>query len=368
MKGRIKSLAARIAIRLLLWGLVITVCVGFVSYHYTLNGITKQYAENFHMRMLINYEYTRRVLSDVYVQVTNNVYYIEHSLDRPDNQIEEMEHIVRNGNRVHSCGMNFIKNYYPEKGEKFCPFAWRNPENRDEILTDLKGDQDFDYLNDRWFRNVIEGDTCEWSDPFYDGYDKSTALVAYMVPIHDAEGKPVAVLGADISLEWLTGKLDETDSTYNAQNSFAAQVMGLKSQSFIINYDGKFITHPKSEKLLEGQFFHNVRGSKNGKKTLLERKMKAGKQSSDETQERYLFNGEESYFFYTPMKYTDWTMVTVVPCRQIDMLGMIYVLKLMAYVLVGMFVLVAVAYVYMKKDFKNRYETDKLECERPEGV
>ena len=230
----------------MLWGLVITVSVGFVSYHYTLNGITKQYAENFHMRMLINYEYTRRVLSDVYVQVTNNVYYIEQSLDKPETQIGTMTRIVRNGNRVHSCGMNFIKNYYPEKGEKYCPFAWRNPKNRDEILTDLKGDQDFDYLNDRWFRSVIEGDTCEWSDPFYDGYDKSTTLVAYMVPIHDAEGKPVAVLGADISLEWLTGKLDETDSTYNAQNNFAAKVMGLKSQSFIINYDGKFITHPKA--------------------------------------------------------------------------------------------------------------------------
>jgi hypothetical protein len=40
----------------------------------------------------------------------------------------------------------------------------------------------------------------------------------------------------------------------------------------------------------------------------------------------------------------------------------------MAYVLGGMFVLVALAYVYMKKEFKNRYETDKLECERPEGV
>ena len=50
MKGRIKSLPAKIAVRLLLCGLVITVCVGFVSYHYTLNGITKQYAENFHMR------------------------------------------------------------------------------------------------------------------------------------------------------------------------------------------------------------------------------------------------------------------------------------------------------------------------------
>ena len=368
MKGRIKSLAAKIAVRLFLWGLLIVVGVGFVSYHYTLSSITKQYAENFHMRMLINYEYTRRVLSDVYVQVANHVYYIEQSLDKPDTLLDAMTRIVRNGNRVHSCGMNFIRNYYPQKGEKYCPFAWRNPKNREEILTDEKGDKDFDYLSDSWFLNVIEGDTCEWSEPFYDGYDNSTALVAYMVPIHNAEGKPVAVLGADISLDWLTWKLIETDSTYNAQNVFAAQVMGLKSQSFIINYDGRFITHPKSEKLLEGQFFDHVRGSESGRKTLLERKMKAGVQSGNETQERYKFDGVESYFFYTPLKYTDWVMVTVVPCHQIDMLGTMYVLKLMAYVLFGMIVLVVVAYIYLKIGLRKRYETDKLECERPEGV
>lgn len=368
MKGRKRSLAAKIADRLIIWSLGITVCVGVISYHYTLKGIAEQYAENFHLRMLINNEYTRRVLSDVYVQVTNHVPYIESSLDQPEKHIEKMERIVRNGNRVHSCGMNFIKNYYPQKGERYCPFAWRNPKNRAEILTEEKGDDDFDYLNDRWFNSVIEGDTAEWSEPFYDGYDNSTALAAYMVPIHDADGKPVAVLGADISLDWLTKKLAETDSTYDAQNNLAVQVMGLKSQSFIINYDGKFITHPKSEILLEGQFFDHVRGSETGVITILERKMKSGQQSDNETQERYLFNGEESYFFYTPLKYTDWMMVTVVPCRQIDVIGAMYVLKLMAFVLLGFLVLVAVAYIYIKTGIKIRYEIDKLERKRPEGV
>ena len=368
MKVRKRSLAAKIADRLIVWGLVIAVCVGLISYHYTLKGVAEQYAENFHLRMLINYEYTRRVLSDVYVQVSNHVYYIEQTIDQPEKQLDAMSRIVRNGNRVHSCGMNFIRNYYPQKGEKYSPFAWRNPKNREEILTDEKGDKDFDYLNDRWFKSVIEGDTCEWSEPFYDGYDNSTALAAYMVPIHDAEGNPVAVLGADISLDWLTKKLAETDSAYNAQNELAVQVMGLKSQSFIINYDGKFITHPQSERLLEGQFFDHVRGSKTGVTTILERKMKAGQQSNNETKERYLFNGEESYFFYIPLKYTDWMIVTVVPCRQIDVIGAIFVLKLMAFVLLGIMVLVAVAFIYIRTGIKLRYETDKLECERPEGV
>ena len=354
--------------KLLLWGLAIMVGVGCFFYHYTLREITALYAENFHIRMLINYEYTRRVLSDVYVQVTNNVEYIERTLDNPDAHLEVMERIVRNGNRVHSCGMNFIRNYYPEKGERHCPFAWRNPKNPNEILTEEKGDKDFDYLNDRWFRSVIEGDTCEWSEPFYDGYDKETALAAYMVPIHDAEGKPVAVLGADVSLGWLTNKLEETDSTYNDEAPLAAKMLGLKAESFIINYDGKFITHPKAEKRLEGDFFHHVRSGPNGKKTLLERKMKQGLQSGIETTEHYLFNGEESYFFYTPMKYTDWMMVTVVPCKQLDILGGMYVLRLVVIFLVGLVAIVIVTFIYLRKEENKKNETDKLECERPEGV
>ena len=368
MKGKNRSFASKMALRLALWGLAITVSVGCFFYHYTRKEITALYAENFHIRMQINYEYTRRVLSDVYVQVVNNVTYIEHMLDKPDSHLEVMERIVRNGNRVHSYGMNFIRNYYPEKGERHCPFAWRNPKNPKEILTEEKGDKDFDYLNDRWFRSVIEGDTCQWSDPFYDGYDNTTELVAYMVPIHDAEGKPVAVLGADISLDWLTSKLEETDSAYNAHSPFAAYMFGLRSESFIINYDGKFITNPKAEKQLEGNFFNHVMGGEKGKTTLLERKMKQGGMSGMETNERYLFNGVESYFFYTPMKYTNWIMVTVVPCRQLDMLGTMYVLRLIGIFLLGLLLLVIVVIIYLRTEDRIKNEINKLECERPEGM
>ena len=358
MKEEKESFAYRVALKLFLWGLLVTAGVGYFFYHYTLRETTALYAENFHIRMLIDYEYTRRVLSDVYVQVTNNVEYIESTLDKPESHLKVMERIVRNGNRVHSCGMNFIRNYYPEKGERHCPFAWRNPKNRNEILLEEKGDKDFDYLNDRWFTAVIEGDTSMWSNPFYDGYDNQTQLAAYMVPIHDAQGKPVAVLGADVSLNWLTQKLEETDSTYNAHTPLAIKMLGLKSQSFIVNYDGSFITHPKADQRLEGNFFDHVRGGVMGKKTMLERKMKQGLVSGKETRERYLFNGEECYFFYTPLKFTDWMMVTVVPCKQLDVLAGTYMLRLIAIFLLGMLLLVVVTYIYLRYDNRTRYETD----------
>ena len=345
MKKFRKTVRFKVMFRMTIWALLVLAGVAYYLFTDTSQAFTAMFTENCHSKMLINYEYTRRVLSDVYVQVSNNVYQIENSLDNPNGQIAQMRRIVQQGNRIHSCGMNFVKGYYPQKGDRYCPFAWRNPKNREEILTDEKGDHDFDYLQERWFKAVVEGDTAEWSDPFYDGYDKTTALAAYMVPIHDKTGKAVAVLGADISLDWLTYKLNETDSTYNAQSRFASEIMGLKSQSYIIDYDGKFITHPDRENLLNRVFYDCV-SQKDPNRRVLIQKMKSEEMSSNESSERYLFLGEESYFFYTPLKYTNWMMVTVVPCRSIDMLGIEQCLRVFAIVAVGLIILLLLVFYY----------------------
>lgn len=345
MKKFRKTVRFKVMLRMTIWALLVLAGVAYYLFTDTSQAFTAMFTENCHSKMLINYEYTRRVLSDVYVQVSNNVYQIENSLDNPNGQIAQMRRIVQQGNRIHSCGMNFVKGYYPQKGDRYCPFAWRNPKNLEEILTDEKGDHDFDYLQERWFKAVVEGGTAEWSDPFYDGYDKTTALAAYMVPIHDKTGKAVAVLGADISLDWLTYKLNETDSTYNAQSRFASEIMGLKSQSYIIDYDGKFITHPDRENLLNRVFYDCV-SQKDPNRRVLIQKMKSEEMSSNESSERYLFLGEESYFFYTPLKYTNWMIVTVVPCRSIDMLGIAQCLRVFAIVAVGLIILLLLVFYY----------------------
>lgn len=345
MKKFRKTVRFKVMLRMTIWALLVLAGVAYYLFTDTSQAFTAMFTENCHSKMLINYEYTRRVLSDVYVQVSNNVYQIESSLDNPNGQIAQMRRIVQQGNRIHSCGMNFVKGYYPQKGDRYCPFAWRNPKNREEILTDEKGDHDFDYLQERWFKAVVEGDTAEWSDPFYDGYDKTTALAAYMVPIHDKTGKAVAVLGADISLDWLTYKLNETDSTYNAQSRFASEIMGLKSQSYIIDYDGKFITHPDREHLLNRLFYDYISQKNDNRKALID-KMKRREMSSNESSEKYIISGEESYLFFTPLKYTNWMMVTVVPCRSIDMLGIEQCLRVFAIVAVGLIILLLLVFYY----------------------
>lgn len=355
MKRFWRTVEVKVVLHMAVWALLVLVGVAYYLFTDTSHAFVSLYTENCHSRMLINYQYTRRVLSDVYVQVTNNVYQIESTLDTPDDQLAQMKRIVQKGNRIHSCGMNFVRGYYPQKGNRYCPFAWRNPNNRNEIFTDEKGDHDFDYLQQRWFKAVVEGDTAEWSDPFYDGYDNTTALAAYMVPIHDRTGKAVAVLGADVSLDWLSMKLAETDSTYNAQSRFISEVMGLKSESHIIDFDGKYITHHDREKLLAGNFYDYISRKDSKRKMLIER-MKSRQRSSNESSESYLYRGEECYFFYTPLKYTNWMMVTVVPCRSIDMLGVQQCLRVLAIVALGLAVLLALTYYYVRRE---RYRAAK---------
>ena len=67
-----KTIEAKIAGRLLIWVAVLVVVAGFVFYVAAMSKVTELYVENVHNRMLINYEYIRRVLSDVYVQVTHH--------------------------------------------------------------------------------------------------------------------------------------------------------------------------------------------------------------------------------------------------------------------------------------------------------
>lgn len=348
MSGENRNIAGKLTRKALIWSGVIVLCLSYFIFSFAGWATREFYTESYHNKMLVTYEYTRRVLSDVYVAVTNNIYYLEQHLDDSDYPKGVMERIVHNGTRVRSCGISFIEDYYyPERGHRFCPFAWRNSANPDIIYSENMGDADLDYLVADWFLDVIKADTAVWSDPFYDGYDNATTLAAYMVPIHEKSGRAVAVLGADVSLDWLTDKLHEMDSTIDKSTSFLSDVMDLQSQSFIINHDGTFITHPESGHILKENFFKHFDQSDDAEVKALADKVKGDVTSERESSISYDYDGNKCYLFYTPLKYTQWTMVTVVPSKTIGILGFINGFMLLLIVILFMLIAVAVYHYFV---------------------
>ena len=348
MEKKQKSFAKRLTGRILVW--VIFVCLGlsYLILHFEIKATRQFYSEIYHNKMLITNEYIRRVISDVYVAVTNNIYFLEHNLDNPDSHKETMERIVKSGTRVRSCGISFIEDYYyPKKEHRFCPFAWRNAANPDEIFSQDMGDADLDYLTADWFLEVLKNDSAQWSEPFYDGYDEKTTLSAYEVPIHDPAGRVVAVLRADISLDWLTSKIKEADTTINKTIMIMASKFEMKSKSFIINHDGTYITNADGRRIMKDNFFKRLGTCDESNVEGVINRMVNGTQDN-KSQERFLVDGEECFLFYTPIKYTQWIMVTVVPCRVVDILSYLNGATVVFIILLAMLLIVIVGYYYMK--------------------
>ncbi len=349
MEKKHKSFAGRLTSRLFIWVVIVILTLSYIVLRSERQATTLFYSEIFHNKMLITNEYVRRVISDVYVAVTNNIYFIEHNLDDPDCHKKTMERIVKSGTRVRSCGISFIEDYYyPQKEHRFCPFAWRNSADPDVIYSQDMGDADLDYLTADWFLDVVKSDSAQWSEPFYDGYDEKTTLSAYEVPIHDQNGRVVAVLGADISLDWLTNKLNEADTTINKSVMMMASIFEMKSNSFIINHDGSYITNPEGKRIMKDNFFNHLKTDDGMEAEKLINKMRNGIASEERNQEKFLVDGKECYLFYNPIKYTQWVLVTVVPCRAVDIMSQLNAAVLLFIFLLAMLLIIFVGYYYIK--------------------
>ena len=351
MEKKRKSFVNRFAKWFVAWLIVVVFGVSYVLFYLEERATRQFYSEIYHNKMRITNEYTRRVISDVYVAVTNNLYYLEHSLDNPDNIRAAMKRIVESGTRVRSCGVSFIKDYYPQKGHLYRPYAWRDANKPDEIYSQDMGDADLDYLTANWFLNVIKTDSAQWTDPFYDGYDETTTVSAYVVPIHNQAGSVVGVLGAEISLDWFTDKLKEADSVINKSKMLMASKFKMKSSSFIINHDGTYITHADKNQIMKDNFFRKLEACDGSNVEAVINRIVNGIEDN-KSPERYLVNGEECFLFYMPVKYTQWILVTVVPCKAVDILCYLNGVTVFLIVLLPLLLFVFVSYYYMRNAIK----------------
>lgn len=350
MENKKTTLAGRITRRVLIWLFFIALGLSYVLSNLEIKATRGFYTEIYHNKMRVTTEYTRRVISDVYVAVTNNIYYLEHSLNAPDAHKQTMERIVKSGTRIRSCGINFIEDYYyAQKGHhRFNPYAWRSATNPNEIFTADMGDPAQSYLSADWFRNTIASDSAHWSDPFYDSYDEKMTLAAYMEPIHDESGRAVAVLRADISLDWLTGKLEEADSTINDNSTIASSTFRLKTNSFIVNHNGTYLTHLDKKRIMKDNFYDQIQSYEGSNVKRLVDRMKAGLENNGRSDEKYMIDGEECFVFYSPIKYTKWLLVSTVPCHSIDILCYLNGITITIIVILAMLFIVIVAYYYMR--------------------
>ena len=267
------------------------------------------------------YEEIRRITSDLYVASVNNAPVIEDCLDQPDKMVGIMERMLKNNPYMRSCGLSFVENYYPQKGRWFCPFAVRV--DSATIETHVLGDAKQDYLKEAWFKQALARNEGSWGRGYIDTINHDTPMISYTLPIHDKRDSIVAILGVDLSLEWLNDKVQLNNRSRRKIDNDSTGVHADKEEKWTANYSvyyfmvdstGTFLLHPDQNRLLKEKLQTHV-----GEDPDSTAKDILGLNTGND--DEFMLDGEKSYISYKPVKYTDWSLALVIPSLIVEIFG-----------------------------------------------
>ena len=333
----------------LTWGIALTQLVVMALASYLIYKVTKGFIQDeeidlYKSELKIDHQNIRRVLSEVSVATTNSVPEIEENLGQPDKMYAIMERIVKQNPHIRSCGISFVADYYSQKGRWYCPYAVKGDSG--QIEKRIIGNADNDYLKAAWFAEALKADSSYWSKPFFDSTD-SVPLVARMVPIHDKRGRTVAIMGADLSLNWFRGTVVRSDINGQPVNVYVSNQSDIDDNSdddggvswndtkwrfvtfnFIIDKDGTFVAHPASNNVVKGNYFERAKETNDTIDDYVGRQMVAGKfgtykdaMGSPMHFEFFDSGGLNVYLFYEPIEGTDWSIGLATPRLMIEGAG-----------------------------------------------
>lgn len=357
---KFRSFSRRLTRRLVLTLLIIMGIASFLVFVLCGSFIFEDEEMRHEAMLKASAENVSRVLSDVYVGTKNHVPEIEENLDHPDRLMKLTERVVEQNPRIRSCGISFVENYYPQKGRRYMPYAVRRDSSTIEVLN--LGVEQRDYLQQDWFLEGLKTEKGFWSEPFFEVNDTTFPLVAYLHPIHDKQGRTVAVLGSDLSLEWLQAKVEKKDMAIFA-NQWGAMDENKREKkknsrwqpySFIISEKGTFIVHPDKKRIVRDNYSSIVKAASDTAMANIfgQMMMKDRKVDPDTFTIEFDVDGRDSYLFYTPIKHAGWSMVLVVPMLALELPSYIVAGLLVFLLLIAMLAVWLVSRSYIKRAAK----------------
>ena len=289
------SLSKRLTYRIMAVVLVMMAVIAGVVYNMVKEYMLDEAKERYKNMLLSSHEELRRHLSDVYVASKNNMHDIERDIDNPDRMFSHMERIVRQNADIVCCAMLFKQDYYPSKGRVFVPCA--RLDSADRLVVSRIDSTYNSYFYGEWFQEQMKKDKGCWTKAYFESAffaagQEPRLLTTYIAPIHNHDGQPVALLAADVSLEYLRDEMMEDVTKMNAQFKGNREH---QAYSFVIDHEGTYIIHPDEKRMLRDT-------------------LKADTIMTDERgSATAVIDGVPSWIYYRKIKYVNWTMAVVVP-------------------------------------------------------
>ncbi len=269
-------------------------------------------------------------LQKVETAVNNITWNMERHLDTPDSLQFYCQQFLRTNPFIASCAVAFKERYYAGKEPFYMDFYTRDA----DVIRRVTDTGSLHYVEHDWFSIPMLKDSNLWADPSSVKMYSKKPITSFCVPLHDASlpgSPPVAVFGADISLDSLSRATQYSRPSPNAQCN-------------LLSRRGSFIIHADSAMLRPGAALEHLESSRNKENLELVSALLNGEKGMS----RLELDGEMCYVFYRPFTNAAWSVYIVWPER--DIFAKYYRLRHLAFLLslVSLLALLVFSRFYLK--------------------
>ena len=172
-------------------------------------------------------------------QASGNMYFnmLQH-LNQPDMMATYCRQLVETNPYIIGCAIAFEPYYYKDR-EYFMAYVYRNASDKvnatDSLVMQAETYGNQPYTQQRWFTEPMSSGNALWLIPLADMSDMEP-ITTFSLPIYGSNGKPVGVMGVDVSLRQLSAIIHDAKPTPN-------------SYCTLLDKHGMYIVHPDTSVL-----------------------------------------------------------------------------------------------------------------------
>ncbi|MCQ2180998.1 MAG: SpoIIE family protein phosphatase [Bacteroidales bacterium] len=171
-----------------------------------------------------------KTLLEVEMNVQARAWLVKENLDDEQYLYHITHQIVEENPNIIGSAIAFDKKVFKGK-YYFSPYSYQDGEGG--ILSKQLGSAQYDYFYMDWFQiPFLMGKDC-WSEPYFDEGGAQELLSTYSYPIYGENGEVIAVMTADISLDWIEKLLADIKPYPNSNI-----ILVSRSGAFISNSSG----------------------------------------------------------------------------------------------------------------------------------
>ncbi len=217
----LRRLHIREGVALILVAALLLESIALIQWYFSRKGLLEEATRRAESELAMNRLEIEKITGNVEAAARNTSWLLEYGLDRPDLVWNILRQLMENNPDVKDVGVAYVADYFPSQGRWYEPLLARRADGTVEEM--VLGSESHDYLTKDWFTIPLETGQGVWSEPYFDESGGKEMVVSYTKPLYDRSGRPVAVLGLDLSLDWLTKLVERINIYPNAYSTMTSR-------------------------------------------------------------------------------------------------------------------------------------------------